>query len=273
MGKVEELLAAGRLQPAIDEITGEVKANPTDANRRTFLFELLCFAGDWDRAERQLDIIGEQSPKAAVGAEVYRNNIRAERARTRLFSDGLRPHFLFDPPPYVNSHLEAICQIAEGQFERARELLDRAERQRAALQGKLNDKDFLDFRDYDDVVAPVLELIAGDQYLWLPFEQIKELQIPKPSRLRDLIWPEAKLVTNEGSLGEVFLLALYHGSPVAVDDRVKLGRMTEWSTLGDRLYSGAGLRLFLVDDQDRPIFEANKIEFCNNDFTGTALPM
>jgi type VI secretion system protein ImpE len=61
MPTAKELLDAGKLAGAIEAATAEVKANPTDVPRRTTLFELLCFAGDWDRAEKQIDVIGQQS--------------------------------------------------------------------------------------------------------------------------------------------------------------------------------------------------------------------
>ena len=54
MDKAKELFAAGKLNEAIEELVREVKANPNDGATRTFLFELSCLAGDWERAERQL---------------------------------------------------------------------------------------------------------------------------------------------------------------------------------------------------------------------------
>lgn len=54
---VQQLFQAGRLDDAIQALNAEVRDNPTDAKRRTFLFELLCFSGDFARAEKQLDIL------------------------------------------------------------------------------------------------------------------------------------------------------------------------------------------------------------------------
>ena len=263
MKKAEELLAESNLQAAIQELTSQVKVSPTDVRLRTFLFELLVFAGDWDRAERQLDVIGQQSAKAEVGVEVYRNNIKAERDRARLFSDGLHPHFLSEPPAYVDLHLETINRIREGNGREARTLLDRAEEDRPALMGRLNDTPFLDFRDYNDLVGPVLEVIIANKYTWVPLERIKRLEMEAPRELRDLIWVAAHLETIDGVIGEAFIPALYSGSNKHPDDRVKLGRMTEWDQISEGLYAGAGLRLFLVDDLDRPMLEARSIEFGN----------
>ncbi len=264
MERAKELFDAGELQAAIEELVREVKANPADTTRRIFLFELLCFVGEWDRAEKQLEVIGHQSAKAEIGVQAYRNNIKAERACQRLFTDGLRPHFLFEPPAYVSLHLEAINRLREGDTAEARRLLDRAEEQRPALSGKLNGEPFQDFRDWNDLVAPVLELIVQDHYTWLPLEQVKRLEITAPTQLRDLIWATAKIeATDEagGLIGRAFIKTLYEGSSKHPNNQVKLGRMTDWKTFGEEVVSAVGLRLFLVDEEDKAILEVREVEF------------
>src|SRR5262245_45881284 len=96
----KEFLVDGQLQSAIETLTKEVKSHPTDTQRRIFLFELFCFVGNYVRAERQLEVIAQQSLQTEVGVQVYRNIFAAEQARHRLFSDGLQPKFLFEPPSY-----------------------------------------------------------------------------------------------------------------------------------------------------------------------------
>ena len=53
----QELFQAGKLNEAVQALGAELRDNPTDVRRRTFLFELLCFAGEYDRAEKQLDVL------------------------------------------------------------------------------------------------------------------------------------------------------------------------------------------------------------------------
>jgi type VI secretion system protein ImpE len=261
MTTAKELLDAGDLRSAIEVLTRQVRSNPSDVRQRTFLFELLCFAGDFDRAERQLDVIGQQSATAELGVQVYRNNIKAERDRGRLFTHGLHPHFLLEAPAYIDLHFAAINRVREGNMAEARSLLDKAEEDRPALAGKLNGKQFLDFRDYNDIVGPSLELIVQGSYTWLPFEQMRSIEIAAPKQLRDLMWAPAQIETINGAIGEVFIPALYAGSSDQPNDQVKLGRATEWNDLGGDLYAAAGLRLFLVDDADKALFEAKSIEF------------
>lgn len=261
MVTAKSLYEAGELQAAIEEVTRAVKASPNDAQQRIFLFELLCFVGEFDRAERQLDVVGHQSPTAELGVQVYRHNIKAERDRRRLFTDGLHPYFMSEPPLYVELHLDAINRMREGNFAEARQLLDRAEEQRPALAGSVNGKPFLDFRDYNDITGSVLELIVQDHYTWLPFEQIKRLEIGAPKQLRDLMWTAARVESTDGTIGEVFIPTLYSGSSEHPNNQVRLGRMTDWQKVADGLFLPAGLRLFLVDDEDRAMLEVREIEF------------
>lgn len=261
MATGKELLDAGKLQAAIDAATAEVKANPTDTKRRTFLFELLCFSGDWDRAEKQIDVIGQQSVESALAVTVYRANIQAERERSRLFREGVAPHFLVEPPAYVDLHVEAIQKWKAGDAAGARSLLDKAEEERPAIAGSWNGEPFSDFRDYNDFTGAALELIVKDKYTWLAFEGIRAIEIDPPRTLRDLIWVPARVEALDGTTGEVFIPALYFGSGAESNDQLRLGRMTEWKPLSDDLAQGMGLRLFLVDEEEQSVLDTRRVEF------------
>src|SRR4051794_32873472 len=86
-----ELFQSGKLQEAMQALGEEVRHNPLDARRRTFLFELLCFAGQYDRAEKHLDLLADAGPSAQLGALLYRSAIHAERDRQRMFEEGATP--------------------------------------------------------------------------------------------------------------------------------------------------------------------------------------
>src|SRR5579859_779953 len=85
------LYRSGNLRAAIDALGDELKKQPLDAKRRTFLFELLCFAGEYGRAEKQLDILSDGSPEAAAGAMLYRSALHAERERQEMFAKDKLP--------------------------------------------------------------------------------------------------------------------------------------------------------------------------------------
>src|ERR1700730_13236788 len=81
-----ELYHAGQLAAAIQALGVELRDNPTDTRRRTFLFELLCFAGEYDRAQKHLDVLAGQGPDSATGALLYRAALNADRMRSDLFT-------------------------------------------------------------------------------------------------------------------------------------------------------------------------------------------
>lgn len=261
MMQAKDLFQAGKLKEAVEQLVLEVKASPNDGARRTFLFELSCLVGDWDRAGRQLDVIGHQSAQAELGVMVYRANMKAEQERRRVFAEGVQPHFLKEPPAYADLQVAALGQIARGEFAEARATLDRAEEERPAVTGKLDGKEFQDFRDYDDRLGGVLELIVKDKYVWLPFEQIKRFDISPPKQLRDMLWASARIEALDGTVGEVYVPTLYPGTAESDNDQLRLGRMTDWKEVGGELYNAVGLRLFLIDGQDKTLFEAKSVEF------------
>jgi type VI secretion system protein ImpE len=205
-------------------------------------------------------MIGQQSMEAALAVTVYRANIAAERERARLFQNGVAPHFLTEPPSYVDSHVEAIQKWLAGDLAAARQILDRAEEERPALTGSWNGAPFEDLRDYNDWTAPALELIVKDKYAWLALEHIRAIEIDPPRTLRDLVWMPARIQAADGTKGEVYVPTLYYGSSAHADDQVRLGRVTDWKPVADDLFQGMGLRLFLVDGEEQSILDTRRIE-------------
>ena len=256
------LFRQGDLGGAIAAATQAVKAHPTELQHRTFLFELLCFTGDVERAVRQLDVVGHQDAATEPAVQVYRNIIHAEHLRRRLFTESLRPEFLLDPPPFTHLHLEAIGQLGSGDAAGAAATLGRAEETGASVHGQINGAPFDGFRDCVDLLAPVLELIIVRDYVWVPFEQIRELDIAAPERPRDLLWIPARLELVTGAQYRGYVPVLYEGSHRPANAQVKLGRQTEWlaSSEGGPV-RGAGQRTFLAGDEAYGVLDIRRVEF------------
>lgn len=258
-------LDAGNLSGAVDAALRLVKTNPTDAAARTFLFELSCFAGDWDRAEKQLDVIGHQDANAMIGSLIYRGNFKAERDRMKLFSDGLKPQFMSAVPSYVEDLLTANNRLREGNTFEARSIADTVEENRPAFPCTVNGEGFSDFRDYNDLTMCVFEVIHKDAYTWLPFESVQKVEFFEPKTLRDLYWIQANVELINGISGEMFFPALYSGSWKSENDQVRLGRMTDWRDVGEELFVGEGTKLFWMDGRDKSILDVRIIEFSHSD--------
>ncbi len=257
-----ELLQAGQLSAAIARVTEEVRAKPSDTRGRTFLFELLCFSGDLDRAAKQLDVIGQESADSELAVQRYRGVLQAEKVRRRVFCEGLRPELIPETPVYAELHFRALNCIREGQGEEGRKFLEEAEAARPARPGRLNGETiFEDFKDCDDLVGPFVEAIIDGEYRWIPWEAVTLVAMEAPKHSRDLIWMPARLELRTGAVGEVFLPVLYANSYLHPDERVKLGRATEWRSDVEGVALAAGQRLFAVGDNDFPMLEVRQIGF------------
>ncbi len=261
MQNAKQLLESGDLTASIASVLDHVRDNPTDIPARIFLFELSCFSGDWDRAEKQLDVIGHQDANAMIGSLIYRNNFKAERDRERYFTDGLKPGIIAPPPTYVEDLIQANNRIREGNVAEAREMLDRIEEERPAFKAAVNGGEVSDFRDYNDSTMCIFEVIFKDSYVWLPIEQVQSIEFFKPASLRDLFWIQAKVELVDGTNGEMFFPSLYSGSYHSGNDMVRLGRMTDWRDLGSELFAGEGLKLYWMDGRDRSILDLETIVF------------
>src|SRR5205823_4617691 len=124
------------------------KRHPGDNGKRGFLSVLLCLTGDLERADRQLDALGEQDPNAMVGVSLFRQLIRAEQARQQFYSDGRLPEFLDqDVTPDLKTHLQAAVLIRDGKAAEAAAELARSDEQRPKISGTCNGQAFDDLRD------------------------------------------------------------------------------------------------------------------------------
>ncbi|MDH5586229.1 MAG: tetratricopeptide repeat protein [Nitrospirota bacterium] len=257
--KAREFLEKGQLSEAIKEMTQEVKAHPADSRARTFLFELLCFSGDLNRAKNQLEALDTQDPKADLGIDFYRKVLKAEQVRQQLFSKGTVPKLLGSCPAHIQGHLDALLHIQEKNFSLAQERLSKAEELRPDIQGTIDGSIVGSFMDLDDLLAPILEMIMQDQYYWVPFSRIRKISLTPPKHLRDLLWAPVQVETTDASVAGV-VPVLYPGSFMAEDELVKLGRVTDWKQQ-EGFTLGMGQHLYGCNDQDKGILEIREMTF------------
>jgi type VI secretion system protein ImpE len=230
----KELFQAGRLQEAIQALGAEVRDNPTDSRRRTFLFELLCFAGQFERARKQLNALAKDSVDTETGALLYRSALAAEQVRQDFFEQRRYP--------------------ARPQESGSR-----------PFAGILNGKPFHSLEDADPRVGPRLEVFVAGEYLWVPFEYVGSIEMEAPRQLRDLMWSAAFVTTGPAfkgkELGQVLLPMLSPQSWQHASDEVKLGRATEWQEV-DGTPVPFGQKLLLVDDEEViPFLEIRELRF------------
>ncbi len=227
----QQLFQAGKLQEAIDALSVNLRDKPADNKSRTFLFELLCFAGEYDRAEKHLELLQQQSGEAAMGALVYRGALNGERTRSDMFE---------------------------------RKTFPQSSISREAIRGTLNGKPFQSLEDADPRIGPRLEIFAAGDYMWLPLGDVAVIEMEPPKRLRDLLWAPVRLQTGPDfknkDLGQVLIPAVAPLSWQHPDDSVRLGRVSEWCAdeAGDQAPFGS--KMLLVDGEEVPVLDIRKLE-------------
>ncbi len=225
-----ELFKAGKVQDSIEVLTAYVRDHPSDVAQRTFLFELLCFAGEFTRARKQLAVLADGNPERETGAVVYYAALHAEETRHELFA---KRDFPSDTPP---------CP-----------------------PGELNGRPFTDLRDANPALGARMEVFAAGSYVWLPFEHIASIQMAAPQRLRDTLWMPALVQAAPSfrgmDLGEVLIPAVYPFSWEQPDEEVWLGRVTEWFADEEQREVPAGQKMLLVDGEEFPFLELRSLTF------------
>jgi type VI secretion system protein ImpE len=227
-----QLFKSGQLDEAIDALGAEVRDNPTDAQRRAFLFELLCFAGKYDRAEKQLGVLARGGKNAELGALLYHAALHADTLRQQMFTTGDFPRTPASP-----------------------------------VSGTLNGTPFSTITDADPRIGARLEVFAGGQYMWLPFEQLQSLSIEQPKRLRDTLYTPA--VVRPGAsfkameMGEALLPVIAPLTWQEDDGALRLGRTTEWREAATGEEVPVGQKLLLVDGEEFPILEIRELEIAS----------
>jgi type VI secretion system protein ImpE len=238
--KAKELFEAGKVREAERELTGYLRDHPMDVAERTFLFELLCFSGDYDRAEKQLGVLAQGNADRELGAVLYYATLHAEKTR----------HQMFDKQEFPK------------------------DRSATPSAGALNGKPFQSLRDADPDIGPRLEVFAAGAYLWIPFEHIASLEMQAPRRLRDTLWSPASILTGPSfkgtDLGEVLIPAIYPFSWKHPNEEVWLGRITDWAADEEGNEYPSGQKVLLLDGEEVPFLEVRSLQFAQSATQATA---
>ncbi len=223
------LYREGKLREAIKVLGDELRSNPLDPKRRTFLFELLVFAGEYDRAEKQLDLLAGANAGAAAGTLLYRSALHAERTRQAMFLN-------HEAPPLTKETVHG---------------------------GEWNGKPFTEIGDSDPRIGANLEVFIAGSYTWIPVHYLRKLEIQPPANLRDLMWAQARVETSSDfrlqELGEVLLPVLCPLSFRHADESVNLGRESVWEpddNVGEVPY---GAKMMLIDKVEVPLLEIRSV--------------
>jgi len=253
------LLHAGDVAAALAQLKQDVRKSPSDSKLRTFLFQLFCVSGEWDRALTQLKVASELEPLALPMAQTYQAAIRCEMLRERVFAGGRTPTVFGDPQPWMSLLFEANRRLVAGAPEDAARLRDAAFDAAPAATGAIDGTAFEWIADADPRLGPMLEVFLDGKYYWVPFSRIQQITIEPPADLRDQVWCPANFVWSNGGDAMGFIPSRYPGS-AAAGDAIAMSRRTEWQEGQLEWFTGLGQRMLATDIGEFPLLDTRHVE-------------
>lgn len=257
----ETALKEGHPDEALRLLTAEVRSNPADVRRRVFLFQLLAVLGEWERAQTQLNVVGELDPVNTLMVTSYTAVLRGEATRQAVFAGRAMPVVVGQPEQWLALLLQALKLDAEGKHAQAAPLREQAFEQAEAVPGTLDGKPFEWLADADPRFGPCLEVILEGGYSWVPFTRIAALKFEAPSDLRDKVWAPVEITWVNGGQAVGFVPGRYPGSEASGDNDCMLARKTEWLDAGAGGVRGCGQRMFATDADEYPLLDIRAVTF------------
>jgi type VI secretion system protein ImpE len=255
----EQHLKSGDPAAALARLQEDVRARPSDAKLRVFLFQLLCVLGQWERALNQLKVASELEPLALPMAQMYGAAVQCEAIRTEVFEGRKSPMILGEPEQWLALLIESRLRAGGGEAEQSEELRLRAFEDAPTSGGDIDGRPFEWIADADSRLGPVMEAIINGRYYWVPFSRMTKISLEAPEDLRDLVWMPAHLDFTNGGESLALLPTRYPGSESSSDGAIALARKTSWEAMGDEAYRGLGQRIIATDAGDTPILEIRAI--------------
>ncbi|CAI1675008.1 type VI secretion system accessory protein TagJ [Serratia quinivorans] len=267
MKSLTNMLQGGTVSAAIGAVENEIKARPADADLRAALVQLLCLAGNWQRANAQLKSWQALKPIAQPTTLLLMQSVNAELQRQAVFAGEAPPALLQQSQPWLQPMIQALRHDALGETEQAQALRDDALEAAPASAGQLTLAErpqpvaFDWLTDGDGRLGPVCELALNGTYYWLPFAEIAEIQFQAPQSAVDLVWSHALVRLNDGR-EQVCQLPARYPLNAGSDDALLLGKRTEWQALGEGPhYAGQGLKTWLSENDEFPLHSLRHLSF------------
>jgi type VI secretion system protein ImpE len=252
-------LKAGDPAGALAHLQEQVRAQPSDAKLRVFLFQLLCVLGQWERALSQLNVASTLDPGALAMAQMYGDAVRCESVRHEVFAGRTSPMVFGQPDEWLALLIESLLLAGQNRTAESNELRARAFEAAPTTGGDIDGRPFEWIADADSRLGPVLEAVINGRYYWVPFARLTKVDLEAPEDLRDVVWTPAHLEFENGGESLALIPTRYAGSETADDVTLAMARKTLWSEAAADVHFGLGQRILTTDAEDVPLMDIRKI--------------
>lgn len=241
------------------ELVAQIRAKPDSLPLRVHLAQLSMLTGNWTRAVAQLQTAATLAASAIPMAQMYREAIRCELQREKVFAGELPPQTIGEPAPWFATLSQSLAHRGKDDAL-ADELMHQAFENAPATPFVLDGTALDWLADADSRLGPVCEIILKGQYYWLPFDHVQLLEFEPPTDLRDLVWLPGRLTLRNGGQHVVLVPSRYPRSYAQSDDQLTLASLTTWQPIGEDAYAGLGQRSWVSNLDDHAFLAVRRLE-------------
>lgn len=267
---IGELYIAGDLNSALDHAKAFVRDNPEDPNGRGLLMQFYLFAGEQEKALKQLAIIEQQNKDdlpSYLTLKVITEMLKADMQRQAFFANPTEVPAIYEED---KACLQPGFELLKGykQQKLLPELREKylGSRPQPLFMCNTGSQEITgELVEPDDLTAFACEVFMAKQgYGWLPWDKIESIEFYPYEKPIDLVYRKATVhrinETNKSADPlHVYVPAIYAGTP-AHNTQASLARSTDWVSC-DRteLVRGVGQKCILIGDEMIPVLQLLKL--------------
>ncbi len=245
--RVSARLEEADIDGAVAIALEQVKAAPKDEDARRLFIDLLIVQGDFERADKQADILSNTAGALTLGLSLLRGRLRAAKARELWFLEGAIPAFPDGPTVRDTRAMQLAISMRGGNPEEIKRDLGTLSAVSETKSMTVNDQSRVEFRDADDRIPHAVEVLCSNgSYMWVDFDRIEKLELAPIRAVRDLAWRPANLVLAGGSETDVVICNTYFAAAQSAEER--LSRATNWEDGIGGAVIGRGQKAYLAGD-------------------------
>lgn len=241
--------------------TEVVRKQPTNKSERWFLFELLCFGGEWERALLQLQTWATLELEGNARAQLYRRLIQCEMLRGDVFAGRRTPGFVNPAPAWLSALLRANTLMSHGDLPAADDLRATALNEAPTTRGESTQVGSFEWlADSDSRLGPVCEMAVAGGYRWVPFNDMRSLTLGALTTPADMLWRPITVILRDATVLRGYVPARYPDSERSTA-AVRLMRETTWTSVGQWGVVAVGQKTLTTESGDFGLFEVGECRF------------
>ena len=245
----------------VEDIIAAIRIEPLAASHRLALARLKLVQGEYPKALQQLQLACQFEAGLEAEAQLVRMLVRAEQTREAVFDGKILPDLLAAAPAWLEKLIGALREDDEKAAAMRQEALSDAPPSKGCF-GEAEPSPFEWIADGDERLGPVIEIILGGTYYWIPFELVESLYIPIPKRAMELVWAPVDLkLAGHPASRIAYMPTRYIPSKDGCAETLLTGVETVWQKLPSGGWQGQGRRVWYVDGDPLDMFEVGRLSF------------